>query len=310
VYESFFGLRERPFTLTANPRFLLLTPTHREALSNLEYGIESGGITLLVGESGTGKTTLLRKALTARVPEGAPASTTVYINNPTLTRAEFYDLLATEFRLGAEAGHSKPRFLANLEHMVLQQRRAGGHVALIIDEAQSLPLELLEEIRLLANMETPTEKLLSLIVAGQPELARRINHPELRQFKQRVSLRCALAPLSIKETAAYIAARVRLAGGDAAEMFSREAVLAIFHYSAGVPRLINVVCENALVTAFGDGRTQVDDAIVTRVAHDFDLSRDEPPANVTTFPSGAAARSGRWPTLVANRLSRALREVR
>lgn len=309
MYEPFFGLRERPFTLTANPRFLLLTPTHREALSNLEYGIASGGITLLIGESGTGKTTLLRKALGAPVPDGTPETTTVYINNPTLTRAEFYDLLTTEFRLSRETRGSKPRFLAELEQSVLQQRRAGGRVALIVDEAQSLPLELLEEIRLLANMETETEKLLSLIVAGQPELARRINQPELRQFKQRVSLRCTLAPLTVKETAAYIAARVRLAGGDAAKMFSREAVLAIFDHSGGLPRLINVVCDNALLTAFADGRAQVDDATVTRVAHDFDLSRGDRPANVTTFPSHATARSGRWPALVANRLSRALREV-
>ena len=197
--RAFFGLVSRPFDLTPDPRYLFLTPSHREALSNLEYGISARtGVTVLVGEAGTGKTTLIRATLEARDRAKTKA---IYLNNPTLTRSEFLEFLADEFQL--------PREVADVEDAAAPRARRrccstccarDVTPALIIDEAQSLPYELLEEIRLLANIETPKEKLLPIILAGQPELAARLNHPSLRQLKQRVGLRCELRPLDLGET--------------------------------------------------------------------------------------------------------------
>jgi len=321
MYEAFFGLRERPFDLTPNPRFLLLTPTHREALGNVEYGIASGqGITLLVGESGTGKTTIVRRALDARQDvKGQPAPICVYLNNPTLTRSEFLEFLADSFGLSHEAAHSKTRFLREIDEYLRERRRQGTVCALIVDEAQSLPTELLEEVRLLANIESDTEKLLAIVLAGQPELADRLNEWPLRQLKQRVALRCALAPLTLNESAAYIAGRVRLAGGDAGRLFSRDAVIAIHARARGIPRTISVLCANALLTAFATGRPCIGADLIDEVSRDFDLqattspaaSASPPPAtvpqNVRAFRAASALRSpsAGWPDL-ARRMSQKL----
>ena len=270
MYEQYFGLRERAFDLSPNPRFLLLIAMHREALSNLEYGLVSRqGITLLIGEAGTGKTSVVRRALALRMEHTEPRVTCVYLNNPTLTRAEFLEFLAAEF--GLPPGGSKVRVLRELEALLRQQRALGRRYALVIDEAQSLPDELLEEVRLLANIELDTEKLLPLVLAGQPELGDRLNQPHLRQLKQRVALRCRLNALSLNETASYVAGRIRVAGGDPARLFSREGVLAVHDRSAGIPRTISVICENALLTAFATARPQVDAGIVHEVCGDFDL---------------------------------------
>lgn len=271
MYEAFFGLRERPFDLTPNPRYLLLTPTHREALANLEYGIAAAkGLTLLIGEAGTGKTTLLRRVLALRM--STAGSQCVYLNNPALSRGEFYEFLTAQFGLTPDAAGSKARFLEALELDLRQRQIAGMTPVLVIDEAQSLPDELLEEVRLLANIETDTAKLLPLVLAGQPELAVRLNQAGLRQLKQRVTLRCEIAPLTLAETAAYIAGRIRLAGGDAPSLMSRDAVIRVFEYSAGVPRLISVLCDNALMTAFAAGQRPIDADMIRAVARDFDLS--------------------------------------
>ena len=234
MYEQFFGLRERPFDLTPNPRYLVLTESHREALSNLEYGIASRkGITLLIGEAGSGKTTVIRAAI-----ERQPAQVhCVHLHNPTLSRDEFIEMLAARFGLSAEAARSKTRHAARARGAADERRHDGDETTvLIVDEAQSLPLELLEEIRLLANIETNDEKLLSVIIAGQPELAERLNDASLRQFKQRVALRCELRPLTLQETAAYIAGRIRAAGGVGAQVFTREAVALIHERVAGAFR--------------------------------------------------------------------------
>ena len=268
MYRPFFGLQERPFDLTPNPRFLILTDGHREALSTLEYGISSRkGITLLVGEAGTGKTTLIRAAA-GRQPERVHC---VHLHNPALTRDEFVETLATSFGLPARAGLSKASLLTELETMLRQRHAAGDLTVLIVDEAQSIPLELLEEIRLLANIETDDSKLLSVILAGQPELAARLNQGELRQLKQRVALRCELRPLSEMETIAYIAGRLRAAGGVAGQIFTREAVRTIYARSGGIPRTISVIADNALVTGFALGRKPVTNAMVEEVCRDFDL---------------------------------------
>lgn len=271
MYQTFFGLRELPFELTANPRFLLFTPQHREALGNLEYGLSSAkAVTLLLGEAGTGKTTLLRAALES---ERCRKVTCVYLHNPALTRSEFLQMLSVQLGLGTAAEESKATLLVRLESTLKERRAAGQIVALVVDEAQSLSYELLEEIRLLANIETATEKLLPLVLAGQPELADRLNEPGLRQLKQRVALRCQLAPLTLQETASYIVARITAAGGNAARLFTREAVVCIHEHAQGIPRTISVICDNALVTAMALGRRPVDLGMVTEVCKDFDLTR-------------------------------------
>ncbi len=272
MYESFFGLRERPFELTPNPRFLFLTPRHREALSNLRYGLSSPrGITLLLGDAGTGKTTLVRSALAL---EQRPANRYVLLDNPTLTRAEFYEYLANGLRFSAEAAASKARFLMELRRDVQERHAAGGVTSLIFDEAQSLPYELLEEIRLLANVETATVKLLNVVLSGQPELADRLNETSLRQLKQRIALRCELGPLDLRETAAYVAGRLRIAGGEkVSEIFTRDAVVTVHQLSGGIPRTVSVICENALMSGFASGRKPVDADTVQDVAHDFDLDQ-------------------------------------
>jgi type II secretory pathway predicted ATPase ExeA len=180
MYQRFYGLRELPFELTPNPRYLYLTPRHREALSNLQYGLSSAkATTLLIGEAGTGKTTLLKGALESdRCRHVRP----IYLNNPALTRGEFLETLADRFGLSAQAAQSKAVLLNELERTLHERRARGEITALVIDEAQSLSNELLEEVRLLANIETATEKLLPLILAGQPELAARLEDPSLRQL--------------------------------------------------------------------------------------------------------------------------------
>ena len=225
---------------------------------------------MLIGEAGTGKTTLLGAALKSERCAGVRC---VYLNNPTLTRAEFVEMLASRFDLGRDAVDSKTVMLETLER-VLRERRAEGEItALVVDEAQSLSDELLEEIRLLANIETPDQKLLPLVLAGQPELSERLEQPELRQLKQRVALRCEVAALDLSETAAYIAARIRTAGGVPSKLFTREAVSVIHDYSSGIPRTISVICDNALVSGMALQRVPVDRSIVVEVCGDFRLRR-------------------------------------
>lgn len=269
MYEQFFGLRERPFELTANPRYLFLTVKHREALSTLIYGLSARkGLTVITGEAGTGKTTLLGAAL---LQWHAAGHLVVALRNPTMNRHEFQEFLAREFGLGLEAARSKTTLLHEIE-ILLRQRHADGLLtALVLDEAHSMPIELLEEVRLLANIETADTKLLPLILLGQPELADRLNEPSLRQLKQRVALRCRLEPLDLRETAAYIAKRIRLAGGDSLRLFTREAVEAVYEGSVGIPRLINVICDNALVNGMAANEQPVGQDTIREVCADFDL---------------------------------------
>jgi general secretion pathway protein A len=286
MYQQFYRLRELPFELTPNPKYLFLTPHHREALSTLVYGLSSGkGVTALIGEAGTGKTTLLHAALQS---EHCRHVSCVYLMNPTLTRAEFIEILSNQFKLSAHASRSKAALLHELDAILRERRARGQHTALMIDEAQSLPSELLEEIRLLANTETAHEKLLSLVLAGQPELRDRLNETELRQLKQRVTLRCEITPFNLQETAAYIASRIRTAGGEAAKLFTREAVMLIHERSGGIARTVSVMCDNALLTGFGLGRQPVDYEMVLEVARDFDLHdtrvRDVPTLVTPAYP--------------------------
>lgn len=269
MYLEFYGLRERPFELTANTRFLFLTRKQREALSILEYGLLSAkSLTLLIGDAGTGKTTLLQAAFAS---ERCRDVRCVYLNNPMLSAEDFVALLAARFCLGDEAARSKSVLLDLLDAKLRQTRAEGKITALVIDEAQSLSTELLEEVRLLANIETPTDKLLPVVLAGQTELAERLEEPALRQLKQRVALRCELEPFALEDTAAYIARRLSTAGGVPAEMFTQEAVRVIHERSGGIPRVINVICDNALVTGMALGRHRVERLMVTEVCEDLHL---------------------------------------
>jgi type II secretory pathway predicted ATPase ExeA len=279
MYLRFFGLREAPFELTSNPRYLFFTPQHGEALANLEYGLSSSkAITVVIGEAGIGKTTLVRAALESERCRHIKA---VLLENPALTRAEFIQLLATRLRLPDGAGASKADFLTALEAELRARNARGETTALVVDEAQSLSHELLEEIRLLANIETPTEKLLPLVLVGQPELAERLNEQSLRQLKQRVALRCEVAALNLLDTASYIVSRIRTAGGNTTKLFTREAVTLIHEAARGIPRTINVLCDNALISGFALRHQPVDRDIVLEVCRDFDLSR---PTQVAAAP--------------------------
>jgi general secretion pathway protein A len=280
MYEAFYGLSERPFDLSPDPRFLFLSNGHREALTHLRYGLTGRpGVTALVGEAGTGKTTLVRAALQG---VGNQGTSIVHLSNPTLTRAEFYEYLASGFGFSREAALSKPRFLRELEDAIISKARENAVLALVADEAQSLPYELLEEIRLLTNAEVGG-RTLAVALVGQPELAARLNDPTLRQLKQRISLRCELLPLTLAEAAAYIEARVRVAGGNAGTMFTRDAVKTIHERSNGIPRTISVICDNALVNGFAANVRPVGRDFVLEVCRDFGL---------TAGPAGDAGDNG------------------
>jgi general secretion pathway protein A len=212
----------------------------------------------------------------------------VLLSNPTLTRDEFYEYLSKAFHLDAATAASKTRFLLAFRRHLEERHQAGKLSALIIDEAQSVPYELLEEVRLLSNIETPAAKLLNVVLAGQPELADRLNEASLRQLKQRISLRCELRPLDFAETAAYIAGRIRIAGGKPADIFSREAVAAIHDASSGVPRTINVVCDNTLIGGFAAEVKPVTRALVQEVMRDFDLTGGDDAPQVNPPARGRA----------------------
>ncbi len=269
MYGAYYGLREAPFDLTPNSRFLFLSQRQNEALSNLRYALASSkGFTLITGEAGTGKTTLARAALSEL---GGTPSRYALVSNPTLGRDEFYEYLARTFALSAEAHTSKTRFLFELQESVEARFAAGGLTGLVIDEAQSMPHDLLEEIRLLGNIETTTTKLLNIILMGQPELANRLNDASLRQLKQRIALRCELKPLTLGETATYISGRLRIAGGVPEKIFTREAMMRIHEASAGIPRTINVLCDNAMISGFAAQLRLIPVHVVEDVCRDFDL---------------------------------------
>ena len=273
MYKQFFGLRANPFNVNPDPRYLFLTQHTREALACLSYGIQTRkGFILLTGEVGTGKTTLLNKLLewlrTQRV-------TTAFVFNPRLSVMEFFDFMTTDFGIASATG-DKARVLMRMNTWLLERYRAGETAALIVDEAQTLSPELLEEIRLLTNLETSTEKLLQIVLSGQPELEEMLRQPQLRQLRQRITLRCRTHPLTLVETGAYIAQRLLVAGSNGLPLFSQDAVEAVFKYSQGIPRVTNLLCEHALISAFVDQKKPVTADLVDEVAQEFELHEVTP----------------------------------
>lgn len=295
MYESFFNLRERPFDLTPNPRFLFMTPAHEEALSTISYGISGRkGLTLLLGPPGTGKTTLVRAAIERSQGEHARL---MCLTNPVISREEFFEFLADELGVPHTATASKPRFLSEVRAVLQQRHDAGIVTSLIIDEAQALPDELLEEVRLLENLEIPSGKLLPVVLVGQVELGERLRHPSLVALKQRIALRSTLAPLSAHGTAQYIGERIRIAGGNVNEIFDPAAVAAIADACGGIPRIISVVCDNALVSGFALNQKPVGAQIISEVCRDFDLPAVRP------VPTPVPPRSAMAPAAAADRPS-------
>ena len=292
MYEQFFGLRERPFDLTPSPRYLALTESHREVLLNLEDGMEARkGITLLVGEAGSGKSTLIRAAI-ARLPVSVHC---LHLDNPTLTRSKFVEMLAERFGLSEAASRSRTALLFELQRMFFRLRSRGETTALVVDEAQNLPSEVLEDIRLLANIEANVEPRMRVVIAGRTELADRLNTAGLHQVKQRISVRCEAQPLGAKETAAYVAGRIRTAGGAGGQIFTREAVALICKHSRGFPRLINVIADNALLGGFAAGQRPVGSDIVREICGEADIQAVPAPASVVSTPGddmGRAVQAG------------------
>ena len=260
MYLEFYGLKEKPFNATPDPKFLYLTPGHREALAQLLYGVqEHKGFIVLTGEVGTGKTTLLQTLLQKLDSNTAVA----FVFNSTLPFEEILEYVLEDYGIG-KAGTTSAQRLVALNHFLIERCRAGQNTVLIIDEAQNLEPSTLEQIRLLSNFETPTDKLLQILLVGQPELKEKLQLPRLRQLKQRVSLRCAIPPMTTEETRDYIRVRLRIAGARDLNLFADAAVRRIAEYSGGIPRIVNIVCDHALLIGYADQTRQIPRAIVDR----------------------------------------------
>ena len=258
MYLDFYGLREKPFNTTPDPRFLFLTPSHREALAQLMYGVQEGtGFAILTGEVGTGKTTLLHTLLQRMDPQIAVAM----IVNPMLGFDGLLELILEDLGVGT-GGDTTARRLVALHRFLLERAAAGHRTVLIIDEAQHLDPTTLEQIRLLSNYESPSRKLLQIILAGQPELEAKLALPQLRQLKQRIGLRCAIQPLMPRETRDYITARLRIAKAANPRLFTERAVDRISTYARGIPRLVNIACEHSLLIGYADQIRQIDHRVV------------------------------------------------
>ena len=267
MYAEFYGLKELPFALTPDPRFIYFTPSHTEVMANLHYGIESGkGLIVVTGEVGTGKTTILRWMM-QRLDRTVLVA---YIFNPRLSVTEFYQHLAS--LLDVQKWETKPELLVSLGQALDSRHSRGLRTVLIIDEAQGLSPAVLEEIRLLSNFESDTAKQLQIVLTGQPELRSVLNYPDLRQLKQRVALRCVIKALpSVEETDRYITSRLLASGAERTEIFTNEAVDYIYRCTEGIPRNINNLCDNALLAGYAAGELTVGRSIIEEVAESFDM---------------------------------------
>lgn len=265
MYNDFYGFRESPFNITPDPRFLFMSERHREAFDHLLFGIrERKGFIQLTGEVGAGKTTLCRAALEAL----GPTFKTALILNPVLTAAQLIRAILVE--LGLKPGRDRGANIEILNRFLLDQVAAGNDVVLLIDEAQDLSADLLEEVRLLSNLETDQRKLLQIALIGQPELRDKLNDRRLRQLRQRITVRYHLAPLDAYETRHYIAYRLQVAGANSKPTLNRWAHFWIYRYSQGVPRLINAVCDKTLLCGYVDSTQELTGRHVRRAIRELE----------------------------------------
>jgi general secretion pathway protein A len=278
MYLAFYGLKDEPFRLTPDPRYLHMSEPHKAALTVLLEGIlYRKGLVMITGPIGTGKTTLIHTALqmlTDISKQKMPIKSALLFN-PVLTRDEFLEMMLDEFEVNCTAT-SKPRRLAALHDMLLETQRRGGTAVLFIDEAHLLSPELLEEIRLLGNADAHQEKLLQIVLSGQPEFLPMMNRPELSALKQRIAGRSHLRPLNLPETRAYITERMQLAGLKESLPFSAQSMEEVLRYSAGAPRLINLLCDACLSMGFRTQRKTIDVNMVDEVAVSLGLIEQAP----------------------------------
>jgi len=278
MYKQFFGLARNPFEISPDPFFYHPTPRHNEALANLHYGVgRRKGFIVITGEVGTGKTLLVRCLLAELRKNNIVFG---YVFNPLLPVVEFFQYIMADLGL-PYAGRTKTEMLLDLNRFLIQRHARGLITALVVDEAQALRPELLEEIRLLTNLETSQQKLLQIVLMGQPELEILLDSPELRQLKQRVALRCQLQPLNEEQTRAYVLSRLERAGAPLEPaIFSEDALDRIFEFSRGIPRIINNLCENSMVNAFAHEQRPVTGDMIADVAADFRLISPAMPEDV------------------------------
>jgi general secretion pathway protein A len=272
MYHEYYGLVRSPFEMTPDPAFLFLGEVHREGLATLGYGVSARkGFVLLTGEVGTGKTTLLHALLSQLDRETLAA----FLFNPRLDPLDFFRVLFDEYGI-EEPCHTKAEYLLALNRFLIGRLERNLTTLLIVDEAQNLSPEMLEEIRLLSNLETPRSKLIQIMLVGQPELWEMLSRPELRQLRQRIVLRHELRPFSPEETSRYVEERLRLAGHTGKEIFKNSALKAIYEISQGVPRVINILCDGALLIGFAKDRPTLSAEEVREVARDLGLGSSVP----------------------------------
>jgi general secretion pathway protein A len=299
MFELFFRLAENPFSMSPDPRFLMTTALHGEAIAGLVYGVtERKGFMVLTGEAGTGKTTVLR-AVADALPDTVLFS---YVLNPAMSPSELLEHTLLDLGID-DVPESKARRMFRLGDLLSERHRDGKVSALIVDEAHKLTPEVLEEIRLLTNFETNTEKMLQIVLVGQPELGDLLQLPNLRQLKQRIALRFKVTPLLPEEVPRYVEHRWTKAGGEGRPPFSGEALEMIRQHSQGIPRLINAICENALLAAFAAGSHVVGAGHVEAVAQNLDLSEEgATELKLSTIQPGqvASVESGEVPNLDRN----------
>lgn len=271
MYKKFFGLKDCPFSFSPDPRYMYWTKAAKEAHAALTYGIQSRkGFLLLTGEVGTGKTTLLNRLLD--LLHDHDIATAFVFNSQFLGVKQLFDFMLADFEIPCES-RSKSQVLMQLNQWLLARHSKGKTTVLIVDEAQNLSDELLEEIRLLTNLETSTEKLLQIVLAGQPELEEKLKRPQLRQLQQRIVFRCKTTPLSREETHGYVNERLRIAGAHASPIFSPEALDTVYRHSQGIPRVVNLLCEHSLINSFADGLRPIPANVVDDIAREFHLEQ-------------------------------------